>query len=447
MPLTINGQNISSLRWNAGWSGVWTAEITLISDEVPTGSCVITNDDGTINLVGTVDDTLSGAFGERRACRVLAGAGGWQKMVRAQHYHSDIGLQFMAVASATASEVGETVTVLEPPVLGPDFVRRNGPASQIFAGITWWVGLDGITRVGKRPQPAADPSLMVQNWDPSQGTATFVCDVLVEPGTVITDSRFGTLIVQSVEDVISNGAVSGTLFLRAEAPTKAGAVNELMDNLATIARAATRIDYSRFYEFRVVAMAGDRVELQAVNPSDGIPDLIPVSVWAGTSGYKAALTPSSQVLVGFRGGDPQRPFIAFYEPPENDGWRPVELNLDATDKVSVGEQSQSVEVGKTSTTVAVGGQAGKVSIGEQAGGIELAGGSDPIALAPAILTFASALKDAVDAAASAADTPPTDASPLVGSALSKILKVISAAIEVAQKPLSSDCPSKKVTSQ
>lgn len=350
MSLTVNGLPASALTWLAPWNGVWSADVVITGDVLPSGRVVIASTEG-IALVGTVDPKHSGVFGEKRLVRVLGGGGGWGKLVRPQHYHSDVGVPLSVIATTTAAEVGEVVAVLSPSVVGTDFVRVRDdemPASQIFegAGVDWWVGVDGVTKVGIRLPVAPHPSLQVLDWDPNTNTMSFACDVLVEPGTVLADVRFGTRIVREVEAVVSGGSVTGTLWVADSQPDPGSSVSELADSVAAIAIAATRAKYGRFYEYRVISMAGDRAQLQSVSKTaDGVPDILPVSVWAGASGYRAKLRPASRVLVGFRGGDPSKPFVAFYEPPEGNGWRPVELELDAVTRLAIGEQALAVSLG------------------------------------------------------------------------------------------------------
>lgn len=355
MSLTVNGLLVTQMRWLAPWSGVWVAELDYESEATPTGRVAIVSTEG-IALSGTVDDKLSGTFGEKRHLRVVGGAGGWGKRVRSQHYHSDVGLPLAIVVSTTAAEAGELATILAPKVLGLDFVRRRGPAAQIFAdaGVDWWVGPDGVTRVGARLPSLPPPSLHVLDWDPANGTVAFTCDTLVEPGTVIVDARFGSKVVREVEATVSDGSVSGTLWVVDERPEPGEVVTELGSTIAAMARRATRIEHARFYEYRVVAMAADRVQLEAVNPdTDGMPDVLPASVWAGMSGYKAILTPDSRVLVGFRGGDASKPFVAFYEPPEDGAWRPVTLELDATALLALGAEAVMTTIGPSATQAPV----------------------------------------------------------------------------------------------
>ena len=346
MSLTINGLDAVSMRFHAPWNGPWSADIEIQGDVVPSsGKAVVVSTEG-IALVGTIDPERSGTFGQKHHARVVAGGGGWGNDVRAQHYHSDAGLPLAVLASTTAAECGEVVTVLLPVIVGVDFARCAGPASQIFtdAGVDWWVGLDGVTRVGIRPPQVAAPDVSVLDWDPAAGTMRFMASALVEPGTVLIDDRFGTRVVLEVEATISDGSVTGTLWV-GDSAADPGSVSELVDSLAAIAKESTRATFGRLYEYRVIAMSGERVELQAVAMSDGVPDMLPAVVWAGISGYKAKLLPASRCLVGFVAGDSTQPYVAAYEPPDADGWRPIEIELDALLAVKIGGESVTVTLG------------------------------------------------------------------------------------------------------
>lgn len=419
MSLTVNGLAVASMRWTAGWSGPWVAELELQHGDLvmPSGPVAIASTEGIV-LAGRVDSTHTGVFGEKRRARVVGGLG-WGHDVRAQHYHSDIGLALQVLATTTGAEVGEAATVLLPKIVGTDFVRRAGPAGQIFtdAGVDWWVGLDGVTRVGLRLPAVPPTSLEILDWNPTAGTLSFTCGVLVEPGTILVDTRFGRLVVRQVEAEVSAGSVTGTLWVAEAAPDVGESLSELVDGLEAIALEATRAHYGRLYEYRVIAMAGDRVELNAVKRAAGMPDILPASVWGGISGYRATLTPASRVLVGFIGGDPSKPYVAAYEPPEANGWRPVLLELDAVGSVRIGELAPVVCFGPTL-------------------------GALPIALGPPVVTAFAALATYV-----AALTAALVANPVLYTGFAAAMAAPGAALATALGLVGAAVPSKKVVSQ
>jgi hypothetical protein len=96
--------------------------------------------------------------------------------------------------------------------------------------------------------------------------------------------------------------------------------------------------------FRVVEMAGERVNLQVVAKALGLPDILPVSISPGMSGLKAKLTPGTIVLVQFVDGDPTQPVITHFAGADQQGFEPVELYLCAgTTGLSPTEHATSAE--------------------------------------------------------------------------------------------------------
>lgn len=72
-----------------------------------------------------------------------------------------------------------------------------------------------------------------------------------------------------------------------------------------------RLDYLAFYEARVIAQNGDgSLELRAEDARVG--DLSHVAIRLGIPGVTVVTTPGARVLVGFEGGDPQRPIASFW---------------------------------------------------------------------------------------------------------------------------------------
>lgn len=102
-----------------------------------------------------------------------------------------------------------------------------------------------------------------------------------------------------------------------------------------------------FYAYRVQSQTGERVTLQSVGTS--LPDQLHLDKAHGMAGQSEQCALGSIVLVGFQGGDPGAPFVAFYLPSV-----PVRATVDAT------------------TTIELG-----------------AGGAVPVALAPALQTYAT----------------------------------------------------------
>lgn len=112
-----------------------------------------------------------------------------------------------------------------------------------------------------------------------------------------------------------------------------------------------RYDFLGKYRYRVLAMVGDRVDLQAVRKGAGLPDILPVPIASGMAGLSAELTPGAIVLVEFIEGDPQLPVITAFSRDGGSTFLPVSLVLDATDTVRIGEQADAVELGAATAVV------------------------------------------------------------------------------------------------
>ena len=120
----------------------------------------------------------------------------------------------------------------------------------------------------------------------------------------------------------------------------------LLGALQAIAREAfPRADFAFPYRYRVVEMAVDRVQLQAVRKLAGLPDVLPATMFPGTAGTWASLTSGSLVLVQFIEGDPSQPIVTHYSTKDDPGWRPARLVIDAVNAVAIGEVATYVYVG------------------------------------------------------------------------------------------------------
>ncbi len=329
-------------------------------------------------LKGTVDDASSRLWGPTAKVRVVAGGGGWSKPVSAQQWHADNGVLSTTVYQATGALVGETVVDALPQVFAIDFARAgdspmqpltapslNVPASAVFRDNPWWLDLLGVTHVGPRLPAAADPSVVLRDYAANEQKITFHAQALLVPGTALVDPRLGAapVTVYDVEQLFDEHGSIGWAW------TQPSAGSSIAGDLKAATLLWTRAPYLRCYRYRLVEETGPgpggpptRLALQAVTPSAGMPDLLPLSPWSGAPGVVGDLAPSQEVLVLFENADPGLPRIIGYSLL---GGLPLKLALDAQVELDVGP------------TVPV---------------VNIAGGSSPVALAPGISTLTSALK-------------------------------------------------------
>lgn len=331
MTATINGIVATRVHLSQPHSGAWFLDAALVDDSPVSGrvSCVLAG----LALSGTVSPGESGTFGLQRSVRIVGGGNGWNRLVRAFGYHNDAGVSAELVARDAARACGETLGSFEARVrtLGADFARKAGPASRTLehaaGGFNWWVAPDGVTHVASaRPAHTPDPaSYEILEFDPRHRVATIALDDLsaVRVGSVLTERLDAPETVQALECDIE-----GTqLRVRAWCGKGAPATGEIGDLLQAIIRRTTDRRIFGVHRYRVVNMAGDRVNVQAIEPGDGVPDLLALKMNAGIAGGHAVLAKGAEVRVWFIAGDPGRPEICGYASKGEPGHVPESLTL------------------------------------------------------------------------------------------------------------------------
>lgn len=344
--MSLNGKRVLSTRLLTAWTGVWLADLDLDDEALPAGRVEL--EVGGSKLSGTVDPRASSRMGTRCGVRVLGGGGGWHQAVKPRHFHNDAGVTRASILQATAAEAGERVVDPEIVRLGVDYVRAAGLASDVLAGLPWYVDDAGVTHIGNRPEKAAPEGLAVQSWEPTTQCLQVASDELVRPGWRFTDSRFADVVARDVEQVFSAAGARATVWC-GKSPA-----SRLASALGAAVEAFGRTKHLRAAPYRVFLMAPDgRVQLQAVEKRAGFPDAIPVPMRMGIPGAKAKLKPGALVLVEFELGDAARPTIRSFEASGGDGWRPDELELDAKTLLRLGETSGAVVGPGAGTAVAL----------------------------------------------------------------------------------------------
>lgn len=332
---TINGIPCSSARVFMPWAGVWLAEVELVDPQSVSGRVVVKI--GGLELRGTVDSSLDGTFAGRQTVTVVAGAGSWGKTLEPKHSQNDGGIQRSRIAVEVAQEVGEIIVVDAgmDSSAGVLFERAAMPASRIlsllFPTAQWWVGTDGITRVGTRSTFDAT-GLRIYRFDPTRRAFELRFEgsdvTQVVPGAKVADPmRVGSsgLTISDVEITYGRDGLRAFAFER----TERNAIADAVQKLAAAGDPGRR--FHGLYEYRVYNMADDdkRAQLQSVDKTlTGLPDALPVKVRMGVAGASAELKGGSLVLVQFVNGDPARPVVVAFEEEGGPGHVPPELRLD-----------------------------------------------------------------------------------------------------------------------
>lgn len=337
---TLNGHAVTMARVQIpAWRG-WYADVEL-ADEVTL--------DGTVELV-VADLTLSGTIvsgGATRGAaryRVAAGAGSWGSRVDARGYHSDAGVRRRTVMLDAAEAVGEALDLDSVPddTVGAGFTRLAGPASAVLHALapeSWYVDTDGTTKIGKRDGEVLDVDAARTKVDLRRGrielAAKDVADIL--PGVTIDE-----LVVADVEHHLSPKGLRTTIW-----GERAGDTSRAMATVRRIVlQALPDLAYRGTYAYRVVTQETERLNLQPVRSSLGLPDLTRVRVMPGVAGCRADVSLGSTVLVTWVDADPGQPIVVAFDDAEAPGFAPDRLDLVGESETVVTDGAGTQEAGR-----------------------------------------------------------------------------------------------------
>lgn len=330
MMASLAGKRVTSARTTIpGW-GCWYAEASIDGEHSLSGGVELVLAD--LKLHGTV---LSGGPQKGRSSFVIVGGKGkWGTVIPRKSYANDAGVKVSTVLGDAAREAGETLEISSSDRVGPAWTRNEGPASkvlQILAPAAWYMGEDGVTRLGKRPSvPFTEKAPRVTPVDLARRTVTLASEKIATlvPGAVVDG-------IEAV-DVLHEIGPSG-LRTTIYGEQSFGGSRELAALRALLEQLDPHRKFRGVTEYRVVTQTGERLNLQPVRVSTGMPDLQRVSVRPGVSGAKAQVMLGSRVLVGFVDADPARPFVAHFEDADGEGFTPLLLELDASTVVKLAD--------------------------------------------------------------------------------------------------------------
>lgn len=316
---TLEGHRVTSARVNMPAWGCWYAEVDVDGEHTLTGRVSLTIAD--LTLIGTI---LSGGAAKGRShYRIVAGGGGWGRSIPTKSYANDAQVKLSTVLTDAATAVVETLGTLPSTKVGPAFVRAAGPAVWVLeqcAGQAWYVDNDGTTQLGART-PGTLPAVMTHGpVDLARGTVTLASESIatILPGVTVD----GLTAVDVLHEISSEGLRSTIWGARGPGRSRIpDAIWAIVDQYDPDRR------FRGTTEYRVVTLDGERLNLQPVRVSTGMPDLKRVPIRPGVPGCKAETALGARVLVGFADSDPGRPYVASFEDAEGEGFQPAELML------------------------------------------------------------------------------------------------------------------------
>jgi hypothetical protein len=342
--VTLAGVVAVAARVHVPPGGPWFADVDLDTDAaLPTGQVDLVA--GPLTLRGTVAAPYAGTYAAQRRVRVVAGAGGWGTLVTPRAYHNDGGVRPRIVADDAARVAGETIGAFDGaagPLPGADYVRGAGPASSVLEDVIgdagWWVGYDGVTRVGARAtSDPATSSYEVLDYNPRTRTAILSVD---DPGAVVIGSvlRDRTLPDAQTVHELTIEVTHDAIRLHAWTGGAGGRYSRAGAALRALVAAAgpSEVPVYGARRYRVQSVSGDRLMLQAVNRSAGLPDIGPISAWPGVAGAHAVPAVGAEVLVEFIEGDRAQPYVTAWAGKDGNGFVPVSLLLDIQTTLKLG---------------------------------------------------------------------------------------------------------------
>ena len=327
---TLSGQRATHARLTIPAYGLGWADVTVDGEITLSGSAELKIADLTCAMT-----IMSGGPAKGRSYyRAALGAGGWGRTIAANSYSNDAGVKTSTVLVDAATACGETLdaTTLPATRVGSSYVREAGPASQALQLLSpgaWYVGEDGITRLGKRAATTYTGHGQLGVIDLSRGTVTIAAEEIVTllPGITVE----GLEALDIVHEVAPDAGLRTTLYGAGIASTsrRLEAYRRIIDALFPA------LKYANMYEYRVVTQEGERLNLQPVRVSTGMPDLRRVFVRPGVAGCRADVALGSRVLVAFANGDPAAPVVLAFEDAEGGGFAPTRLDLVGEDDSAV----------------------------------------------------------------------------------------------------------------
>jgi hypothetical protein len=169
------GQRITAGSIALPLYGLWSGDVALATNDPvqDNGAFVL----GNLTMRGHV--YRQAQQGGVRMCRIVGGFGGWRKTIGPIQYAQSSGVMLGMVLKDAAREVGEQVNVPNDVPLGPMFVRKNAPASDVLrqaAGKDWHVDPAGVTQIQAWPTKAIGSAFTVESQDGARGLVTIATE-------------------------------------------------------------------------------------------------------------------------------------------------------------------------------------------------------------------------------------------------------------------------------
>lgn len=355
---TLNGNRVTSARCYIPCWGASFHEVALDGEVTLTGSVTLVVADLTIACT-----VLSGGPAAGRSFYwLVAGAAGWGTPIASRSYANDAGVKISLVLADLAVDSGETfdaTTIDQKATVGVAWTRPADIGARVlellFPG-GWYVGEDGKTRIGSRPTSALTGAVtQVSQVDLARSTVTIASESIagILPGL----KAYGLTTVDVEHEISAEGGLRTTLW----GAHAAGLSRRLVALRAIVDQFNPGRKFASIWEYRVVTITGNRLNLQPVLVSTGMPWLQRVPMRPGIPGAVGKPALGSRVLVGFVNCDPSRPAVLAFEDADSSGFVPTTMSIQGISvavapagTVALGGGLDSLPYGTPYTSIAFG---------------------------------------------------------------------------------------------
>lgn len=292
--------------------GAWWMDCEVATDEPVTGTVIVASELG-LSLKGTVH--RGRVSNHKQELRIVGGADGLQKLVEPKHYSvPSVG----TVLSDILAGAGETLSATtDAALLGTrldNWTTVPIPAGKAIsdlvahcpAGTVWRVLPDGTVWLGAETWPVADSEeIRSLSDDDSAGSVELgMAAPTLLPGATLNGRK-----LDYVEHRVESGTLRTTVWLLDE--TMGDESSRMHDPVAARVRAKLPTPhYFGVYPFQLVKQTGFLVE--GLPQVEGLPPMSNVPLHVGVPGLEMQVSPGATILIGWQGGDPERPYAALW---------------------------------------------------------------------------------------------------------------------------------------
>jgi hypothetical protein len=176
---TLNGIPIVSGKITIPLWNMWAGDIQLATDAPVTGAATLVL--GNITLQGTV--YRSDPFAGQTSALVIAGGGGWRKVLPAKQYTLAGGVMLSMLLKDAAAECGESVNVPTDTAVGTGWVRTLDKGSKLLHTLRelgwmpgWYIDVAGVTQIAQWPTTTVTSDFQVVDQRPDIGRVTIATE-------------------------------------------------------------------------------------------------------------------------------------------------------------------------------------------------------------------------------------------------------------------------------